>query len=337
MNTQKLIPIFFAVDDTYSPYLAVALQSLKATASDKNIYEINILIDKISDENRKKLSSFAGENIKISFCDVSEKLRTLCSKLHLRDYYTKATYYRFFIPEMFPQYNKGVYLDCDIAITRDIADMFNTPMGRNLVCAVNDEVITDTEIFANYSEIVLDIPRNKYFNAGILVMNLAEMRRIHIERVFADMLSERTYPVAQDQDYLNIICHGRVKYLNLLWNKTPMPYSDKNAIPYIVHYKINFKPWRYDDVIYGDIFWKHAVNTPYYEALLNEKNNCTEDDVRRDAAQYASLEALAEKEIYNELCSQSPIFGDAFFPIDFNIDSDELFGAEPCIKALEAV
>ena len=302
-NTQqrKTVPIFFAVDDNYAPYLAVALESLKDNASDKYFYDINVLIEKISDRNRNVIEGMQEENIRITFCDVTEKVRSLCERLHLRDYYTRATYYRFFIPNMFPQYDKGLYLDCDIAITRDVADMYNTSLGNNLVGAISDEVITDIEIFGNYSEAVLGVPRNKYFNAGILVMNLHEMRKMRIEEVFASLLSVKTYSVAQDQDYLNVICYVKVKMLNILWNKTPMPYSDPNKIPYIAHYKINFKPWKYDGILYGDLFWKYAKRTPFYAELLAAKNNYTDGEKKRDDDQYNALEALAKKETEEEL------------------------------------
>ncbi len=334
-NTQKnLIPIFFAVDGNYAPYLASALESLKASASEQYIYEINILIEELSDTHRNNLMSIASENIKITFHDISKKVDKLCSRLHLRDYYTRTTYYRFFIPEMFPQYDKGLYLDCDIIITRDVAELYNSEIGEHLLCAMSEEIITDIEVFSNYSEIVLDVPKDRYFNAGILVMNLSEMRKMHIERVFASLLSKRTFSVAQDQDYLNVICSGRVKMLDLLWNKTPMPYSDRSITPYIVHYKINFKPWKYDGIVYGELFWKFAERTPYYSTLLEAKNSYSEEEKARDAAQYDALEKLAENETVEALKEKSAFFGDEFFPLNFFLDSDgELFPKAGMIAA----
>lgn len=337
IKSEKIIPIFFAVDNNYAPYLAAAISSLKDCASEENTYEINILVEKLADEHRQNILAMAGGNIHITFCDVTKKVENFCSALHLRDYYTRTTYYRFFIPELFPQYKKGLYLDCDIIITRDIADMYNTQMGSNLLCAVSDEIITDIEVFAQYSEVVLSIPRDKYFNAGILVMNLHEMRKMRIEKVFAEHLGKRVYSVAQDQDYLNVICYGRVKMLDKLWNKTPMPYSDKNIIPYIAHFKINFKPWRYDGIVYGDLFWKYAEKTPYYAALQKEKAQYTDAERARDAEQYHSLEKLAEKEIYEELLSRSAFFGEEFFPLDFNIDCEDLFASDGSLKVAEAI
>lgn len=316
-NLRKTVPIFFAVDDNYTPYLTVALASLKDNASDGYFYDINILIEKISDKYKDVIESMQTENIKITFCDVTEKVRALCSRLHLRDYYTRATYYRFFIPDMFPQYDKGLYLDCDIAITRDVAQMYNTSLGNNLVGAMSDEIITDIDVFGRYSEVVLGIPRNKYFNAGILVMNLKEMRKMRIEEVFASLLSIRTYSVAQDQDYLNVICYGKVRYLDILWNKTPMPYADPDRTPFIAHYKINFKPWKYDGVVYGDLFWKYAEKTPFYADLLTEKNNYTDQEKQRDHSQYLSLEELARSETEEELAHCNALRGED--PLTFRI------------------
>ena len=294
---RKIIPLFFAVDDNYAPYLAVSLNSLIANASSKYEYDVNVLIETISDENRQIIENMATENVKVKFVSVKERLLAICKRLHMRDYYTKATYYRFFIPAMFEEYDRGLYLDCDIAITEDVAKLYHCHLGTNLLAGVPDEIITDIEVFGQYSEKVLGIPRYEYFNAGILVMNLAEMRRVNIEKQFSDLLALRTYRVAQDQDYLNVLCYGKTTLLGKKWNKTPLPSSDPYAIPKIAHYKINFKPWKYDGVIYGELFWKYAEGTAYYDSLLEAKSAYTEEEKARDSRQYEGLVALAFEEV----------------------------------------
>ncbi len=296
-KTPRIIPVFFAVDDNYVPYLAIALRSLIDNASPKYDYRIHILIDTLEEKNRQALLTMQTEYVHIEFVSVSGMLREMCTRLHIRDYYTQATYYRFFVPEIFPQYDRGVYLDCDIVLTADVAELYRCHMGQNLVAAATDEVITDVEVFARYSEQVLHIPREEYFNAGILVMNLRKMREVQIKQQFADLLSVRTYPVAQDQDYLNKLCYGRTYRLSEKWNKTPMPDSDRRDIPKIVHFKINFKPWRYDNIPYAEVFWSYAEKTPYYRMLQDMKADYTEEERNRDSRQYASLMELAEAEI----------------------------------------
>lgn len=295
------IPIFFAVDDNYVPQLAVALRSLITNINNKDSYEIYVLIENLSNDNRKVILDMQEDRVHITFVDVAEQLSSICSDLHVRDYYTNTTYYRFFIPELFPQYSKGIYLDCDIVITTDIAEMYHKSLGNKLAGVITEEVISDIDVFAHYSEIVLGISRYDYFNAGIMLMNLEKMRRERLREAFVELLGKKTYTVAQDQDYLNVLCHGRVRHLSLMWNKTPMPCSDVTKTPKIVHYKINFKPWRYDDIPYGELFWHYARMTPYYEYFKTSKQNYSDECKARDTRQYLALEAQARYETRKEL------------------------------------
>ena len=297
MENKELIPIFFAVDDNYAPYLCVTMQSIIENSSDEYEYAVNVLIEEISDENKKMILNMQTSNINIRFVNVEERLKKICRKLHMRDYYTKATYYRFFIPELFPQYAKGLYLDCDIVLTTDAAELYHTELGDNYIAAIPEEFITDVDVFGIYSEKVLGVPRQEYINAGILVMNLDIMREINICEQFATLLEKVTYRVAQDQDYLNVICKDKTVILDKTWNRTPMPFADTSVTPKIAHYKINFKPWRYDGVIYGELFWKYAEGTAYYNMLLEAKNAYTEEEKLRDKMQYDSLVALAIEEV----------------------------------------
>ncbi len=330
---KNIIPIFFAVDDNYIPQLAVSLRSLIDNSSRKNFYKINILIDTISDSNRQAILDMQEDNVKISFVSVAEKITPICQALHIRDYYTNTTYYRFFIPEMFEEYDKGIYLDCDIVITCDIAKMYKRSLGKKLAGVVNDEIISDIPVFANYSEIVLGISRKKYFNAGIMLMNLSGMRELRIEQKFAELMGRRTYTVAQDQDYLNVLLNGRLKYFGKAWNKTPLPSSDTDRIPNIVHYKINFKPWRYDGIPYGDIFWKYAKRTPYYRYFANMKAAYSDAEKERDMNQYRSLEETALHEVESELKLQSVM--EAIDKISF--DFFDTFDKDNIQKTAEAM
>ena len=296
IKNKEAVPIFFAVDDRYAPYLAVALSSLTENASPNFEYRVYVLIDRLSEENRQKLKREERKNLSIEFVDVKAKLDSVGRLLHLRDYYTQTTYYRFFIPDLFPQYKRGIYLDCDILVLGDISRLHTTDLGTNLLCAVQEEVMNRIDVFGKYVEAVLGTPREKYFNAGILVMNLEEMRKCNIEQKFVDLIQKVCFKVTQDQDYLNVLCHGRIKYLPLGWNKTAFPDAVRNSELHIIHFKINWKPWHYDGVSLGDEFWEYASRTEYYEEILAIKDSYTEADCARDSQQYANLVALAISE-----------------------------------------
>lgn len=300
MNYIKEIPIFFAVDDFYAPYLAVAIQSIKSHASDDIKYSMYVLITDISEKNAKRLSSMQTENISIEFVNVKEKMQSMKGSLQLRDYYTATTYYRFFIPELFPQYEKGLYIDCDVVITTDIDELFSTDIDGKILGAAVEDFVVATDEFREWTRVALKIVPEEYFNAGILVMNLKKMRDENLMGQFMALNKVKKYPVAQDQDYLNVICHGDVHYLHEHWNRSPH-FTTPSDEPKLVHYKLNYKPWHYYGVKFEDYFWKYAAQTEYFEELLAERENYPAQKVAKDEAQAKGLSALAVSETEREL------------------------------------
>ncbi|MBP5209794.1 MAG: glycosyltransferase family 8 protein [Clostridia bacterium] len=293
----EIVPVFFAVDENYTPCLSVAIRSMIDHA-DKNAYfKIYVLVDKLCREERTNIGSLRCERADIEFVCVERKLNAIGSHLHLRDYYSQATYYRFFIPDLFPQYDKGLYLDCDILLNDDVCKIYRTNLGKKLLGAVPCDVFGRVDLFGRYAEKVLGLRRERVFNAGVILMNLAEMRRVKLEEQFVDLLARRTYKVTQDQDYLNVLCRNRVVYFPAEWNSTPFPEKKGTTPPALVHFKINCKPWHYRGIPHEEIFWKVARKTPYYKRLLALRNGYTAADVERDNTQYAHLESLAEEEL----------------------------------------
>ena len=173
---KKVIPVFFAADDKYVPFLAVTLQSIKERASSDDEYRIYVLHAGVSDDGSDKIKKFESENFKVYFVDVTDRLAVLSEELHLRDYYSCATYFRIFIAMMFPEYDKAIYLDSDIAVRCDLAEYFDTELGDNYVAGVPDGAVGAVPVFQEYTKHVLGIDAENYFNAGALLLNLKALR-----------------------------------------------------------------------------------------------------------------------------------------------------------------
>lgn len=297
-KTTKEIPIFFAVDDGYCPFLAVAIQSLIDNASAENTYLIKILNTDISEENKRKIGKYERENVDIEFVDLNYYIQKVKDKLYTRDYYSKTTYFRLFLPNLYPQYDKVLYLDSDIVILDDIAKLYNTDMGDNLVAAAPDDVIQAMPVFQDYVEKVVGVADSRrYFNAGILLMNLHELRRFKFQEKFVYLLDKIKFAVAQDQDYLNRLCKGRVKLLDRTWDRMPIPDPKiKTEDVKLVHYNLAFKPWHFEDILYKEFFWMYAQETEYFEDIQRIKENFTEEDRIRGEESHKKLMKLAKKE-----------------------------------------
>lgn len=245
------INICFSSSNQYMQHLAVSITSvLKNTKTSKNI-DIYVLNNGgLTTKNKKKLSSLAKlkDNVHIYFLTVD---KTIFENFFMqkKSHFSQETYYRYVIPKMLNNLNKLIYLDCDLVVNADIEELYNTKLNENYIAAVQDVIGRD-----NQKRLKLDT-NNYYCNAGVLVMNLEKMRNDDIQSKLIKCTEERKAEIWWlDQDVINIVLEGKIKYLDLAWNLQyfyPGEYMDfdveqfeqakKN--PKIIHFIGHIKPW----------------------------------------------------------------------------------------------
>ncbi len=284
------IPIFFSTDDHYIPYLDVALSSLIANASKDYPYRIVVLNTGLCPENVAKVMENECEGFTIQFVDISNHVEKI--KTHFKDVYhfSVVTYYRMFIASLFPQYDKILYLDCDLVVLGDISSLYHTEMGDNIIAASPEQFVQNTREFRDYAKTALGVDPDGYVNAGVLLINLKAFREKDIEGKFTKLITEYDFDLLDpDQAYLNYLCQGKILTLPNGWNKEPMTLpceGEKN----IVHYALYKKPWQYDDVLDGDKFWHYAKRSPFYQKIL--ENRAAFGDAQRAEKEAAAQEIL---------------------------------------------
>lgn len=301
MSKDKTINIFYACDVNFIKYTMVSLASLMENASRDRDYTVHILYSDMSENAQNRVLSMQKDGFHIVFDDVSFHLGKLNAKLPVRDYYTKTTYFRLFIPDMYPEIKKAVYIDSDTVVLGDIAELYDTDVTGCYLAACPEQVMAQTEVFGDYSEKVLGVPRNKYFNAGVLLINCRAFRKDNILSRFCSLLSKYKFVVAQDQDYLNVLCKGKVKYLDQGWNcemfgKQICTDGERK----IIHYIFVSKPWHYKGCRCEDMFWYYAKRTSAYDEILREREHYTDEQKAKDAAGSESLIKKAEDELARE-------------------------------------
>ena len=283
-DNKKLIPIFFASDDNYIPFLDIAIRSLIENASKNYNYVINILNSGLKQENIDLIKKQETDIFKINFCNITEDLEPIKNKLRNVYHYGLAAYYRFFIEELFPQYDKAIYLDCDIVVLGDISKLYETNVENYFVAAVNDRIVMSNDVFKDYVRTVVGVEPDKYFSSGILVINLKKFRESKICKQFVCLIHKYNFEtVAPDQDYLNVLCKDRVHYLPNGWNKQTIPVPLEEDLN-IVHYALYKKPWEVSGIVNEEYFWKYAEKSPFYAEILNRKSNFTEEMLKKKEA-----------------------------------------------------
>ena len=294
MKKEK-ISVFFAVDDNYVDYLCVTLASIIDNAkNEKYKYDFIITHNGLSKDSKKRLSKFNSKRFKVSYFNVGGWLDQLEQRFKVRDYYTLTTYYRLLIPDAFFFIDKALYLDCDLVVLGDLADLYSVDLKDNYLAASKEPSMQIIPEFMDYTDKALKIPHEKYFNAGVLVMNLKKMRQTHLLRRVFDLSKTTIFKVAQDQDLLNVICKDRVVYLPDSWNVSPV--SGRATDINIIHYTLIYKPWKRNDVTYQEHFWHYATKVGLDKKIKEYRDNIPPYALENEEKGMQNLIALCASE-----------------------------------------
>ena len=285
------VPAVLAANEKYVPILGTCLKSIADHCSSSRSYKLYIFHTDIQEESQRNLKTFLeSDNFSLTFVNVS--LHVGKYRLRAKEHVTTETFYRFLILDLLKMYDKVLYLDCDMIIQRDIADLYDLDLGTNLIGAALDPDFTGQCNGANpatrkYCDAVLKLKDCfTYFQAGVLLMNVAELNKSVTVRQLLEMAETGIYKYS-DQDILNVVCEGRALYLDMAWNLLSdcdhyrwrhvvkfAPhyildmYENARKKPYIIHYAGFLKPWMKLHEDFGYEFWKAARETPFYEELL---------------------------------------------------------------------
>ena len=287
------IAIALASDDYFAPYMAVTIKSMIEHSSLKNNYDILVVTTDISAEKRKILSKIIEEkkNFSLRFVNPNRILLNFTPYLHSHFGHIE-TYYRVILHELFPDYEKMLYLDSDMIVHADVAELFSENVDGFLLAACRDADTAGLYNGAdpgrkNYSDEVLKLEKPyQYFQAGTILFNLSEFRNsFKTEYILVFSASEKW--LLQDQDVLNKLCEGRVKFVGMEWNVMTdnekkrinenialapnwlsKMYMEARKRPKIIHYAGPEKPWFSPEMDMADEFWRVARTSPFYEVFL---------------------------------------------------------------------
>ncbi|MDR1697900.1 MAG: glycosyltransferase family 8 protein [Erysipelotrichaceae bacterium] len=255
--------IFYSSNNSYAPILGISLTSF--FKHNQGTHEIYILDVDISNENKDKLIALTKTNQgSIFFVKLPRTLHNIYDDFDNKRW-SIATFGRLFAASLFPDVDKLLYLDCDIIINKDLSSLYNTDI-QNVAVAGVKECLSN-----NYNDLVHIPPTSFYLQAGVLLMNLAYMRKHDLEARFIKYSKTHPKVLYNDQDILNACLKTEEKIrLPLKYNVyTPIrffnyqeilkarrlghfyvsesEYQTAKADPYITHFTYCFldgkRPW----------------------------------------------------------------------------------------------
>ncbi|AMH94280.1 glycosyl transferase GT8 family [methanogenic archaeon ISO4-H5] len=288
---QDYVTVCLTSSNEYSPIVCVSIKSLAENSNPNRKYDVIILTKDMSVRNKEQIIAAisANPNVSIRFVNVSNWIKNY--NFHLWAHFTEFTYYRLLIPTLFKLYKKVLYLDSDTIVNVDLYNLYKLDLNEYLLAAavdthvmgrINDSTRADPDYYQN----VLGIGGGGYFQGGVMLFNVTKFNEMYGDGELIQKANETSYRWL-DQDFLNVECKGRVKYLPNKWNlmvinnpncideqhlQEPLfsDYISARKNPYIIHYIGRSIPCYNPFVDYYEYFWRYAKLTPYYELLINK-------------------------------------------------------------------
>lgn len=303
------VPIAFCADENYATYIPTLMHSVLENASPQIHYSFYLFYDNISEETLKIIQDeiTAYSNTSLDVIDIGEYIKKHKDVFVVGQYLSSTTYARFVIPNILQQHDRILYLDIDILVNADVAEIFEQPLENHILGVIADgyfeeRVIKNTFNTGNYFYDVLKMPKEYYyFNAGILLINAKKWRDEGYTQKCLHTFETLKNPMFYDQCILNYTCANDVFYIPMVWNyrcgykPADLPGSEKfeqikkwvseaYKHPKIVHFMGERKPWHLiqnetdsEDILGDDYskratqWWDYAGRTKSLKWLLSRE------------------------------------------------------------------
>ena len=254
------IHIVFASDDNYAQHTAVAMASVLLNTKVPQKVCFYLIDDEIKLANKIKITETVQKlQGNIEFVKIKNNDLANC---YVSGELSRASYFRLDIANILSEsVERIIYLDCDLLVYADIAEMWNIDMQGKPVAATCDLGIMASGRIRKQKHkqigLSFDAP---YFNAGVLMMDLKKWREGNYAADIIKLASENQFS-NHDQDALNKFFMYNWQEIPLKWDVIPpvfnlftkiltKPDLRKKAIeaklnPAIFHYAGGYKPWEY--------------------------------------------------------------------------------------------
>jgi len=274
MIDNNKMPIVIATDGNLERQAIVLIYSLLMSAYFETEYHIIILVDESVNIEKIRNTFATYQNVSLEFHVIEG---SLLKNVHLElQGITAFTYSRLYIPQIFQEYDRCLYLDVDILVNDDLSELLSWNMEDYYVAGVRDGLVQKIYQEKNISSDVIggEESLKNYINAGVLLMNLKKMRDDGIDNQLVESIGLPLF--YQDQDIVNKCCASNKYLLPIKYNFLAEDYDRKDAAkfgfyqqndidnmfgkPVILHYAGGgvCKPWNCTKGRAAKLWWNVA-------------------------------------------------------------------------------
>lgn len=261
------INVCLSCDDNYSKYAGVVIASVLANAGCDDYLKVYVLDGGISDIRKQQMLSLKSiKDCQINFVKINENDFDEYKKVCTHKYITLAAYFRLKLASLLPDVNKIIYFDCDTIINSSLSEFFNEEVNNCALAAVRD--INKRMLKKN----------PKYFNSGVLLLNLDYWRTHNLEEKLYIYTKENIDNIKTgDQEILNRVLKEETKIVDDTWNVQSSNFTNRSSYtnnPKVVHFVAKNKPWGGKSYsIHKNLYFKYLQQTPWKLSESELKEN----------------------------------------------------------------
>ena len=275
------IPVFLSSDNNYAPFVATTMASILDNT--KSFVEFYVLDGGISEENKEKIYSLKNKfnNFSVEFMQIDPNEVFKSIDYRNNEYISLSTYNRFLIPELKPELGKVLYLDVDIVVLGDVAELYAIDLEGFALGAAWDK---SRKLYNMDTKDLLEMSNDyKYFNAGVLILDISKWIKDGVVAHLFDI--EKRYGkqvLHADETLLNKYFDGKYKVFDIKYDYIDYDVINRADIkPVIRHFATPMKPWNSNycfagrqviPLAYFDDFWRYAEMTPFYDEIKTRYN-----------------------------------------------------------------
>lgn len=257
--SSKDIHIACAADRNYVPHIATLVQSLAANHGSDGV-TVHFLHDATVDGEQLNLLrgqvERAGMQLRCHLPSASQ-----LDGLPITERYPQAVWFRVLLPELLPDVERILYLDADTLVLQSLLPLWELDLSGLPMAAVQDVI---SPAHAHVPEQIGLARAEDYFNSGVLLMNLAEMRASNFYGRLKALDRSRFVAGFPDQIALNAVAMGHWLHLHPKWNcMTPFIAGTERSSQLLTHSAQQREAGVSPCILHFEGFWQRAKPWQY--------------------------------------------------------------------------
>lgn len=241
IDEKDISHICYGINDDYVRCVATSIVSICINNLNRN-FVFHILIDSLNDINKRNLKKI-GELYKVNII-IYIVNNNILNYLPIKEKWGIAMYYRLFFPFILKNINKILYLDADVICLKNAEKLFMLNMDNKII-----GVVPDKKEINDKQNKILGLKEHIYFNSGVMLIDVKKWNEFNVFNKFIKIIQEKQKEIYYiDQDILNIILSGNIKYISSIYNCKEGRCREGNENIVLYHFSANPKPW--------DLAWK---------------------------------------------------------------------------------